>query len=168
VTASLVGPDGVARPLDSGQKAPGVYTFSWNALAPDGSPEPEGKWKLTVTAVDDRGVTSTVTQPFTVNDTIGFLKAPSTVTVRAGQAALTASFTLARAAQVTGTIRTGAGIVVATVRAGRLGPGSQILKWDGRTDGGKLAFAGRYTLVVTAVNELGSSDVSQVFTARRG
>jgi hypothetical protein len=168
VTASLVGPDGVARPLDSGLKAPGLYTFTWNALRADGSPEQEGKWKLSVTAVDDQNVSSTVEQPFTVNDTIGFLKAPSTVTVQAGQPALAATFTLARAATVTGTIRTAAGIVVATVRGGLRGPGPQSLTWDGRTDDGKLAFAGRYTLVVSAVNELGRSDLTQVFTARRG
>ena len=168
VTASLVGPDGAARPLDSGPKTPGVYAFSWNALRADGSPEQEGKWKLSVTAVDDQNATSTVEQPFTVNDTIGFLKAPATVTVKAGETALSASFTLARAATVTGTIRTGAGIVVATVRSGKLPTGPQTLDWDGRTDDGKLAFAGRYTLVVSAVNELGRSDLSQAFIARRG
>jgi hypothetical protein len=168
VTASLIGPDGVPRPLDSGPKTPGVYTFTWNALRADGSPEQEGKWRLSVTAVDDQKVTSTVEQPFTVNDTIGFLKAPTAVTVRAAQAALSASFTLARAAQVTATIRTASGIVVATVRAGSLGTGPQTLSWNGRTDDGKLAFPGRYTLVVSAVNDLGRSDLSQVFTARRG
>ncbi len=168
VTASLVGPDGVARPLDSGAKAAGLYTFTWNALRADGSPEQEGKWKLSVTAVDDQNASSTVEQPFTVNDTIGFLKAPAAVTVQAGQTALGASFTLARAALVTGTIRTGAGIVVATIRAGQRGTGAQALTWDGRTDGGKLAFPGRYTLVVSAMNELGRSDLSQAFTARRG
>ena len=168
VTASLVGPDGVPRPLDSGPKTPGLYTFTWNALRPDGSPEPEGKWRLSVTAVDDQNVSSTVEQPFMVNDTIGFLKAPAAVTVQAGQTALSATYTLARAATVTGTIRTGAGIVVATVRAGKLGTGPQTLSWDGRTDDGKLAFAGRYTLVVSAANELGRSDLSQAFTARRG
>lgn len=168
VTASLVGPDGGSRPLDSGPKAPGIYTFTWNALRADGSPEQEGKWKLAVTAVDDQGVSSTVEQPFTVNNTIGFLKAPDTVTVHAGQPALSASFTLARAAQLTATIRTATGIVVATVRAGQLGTGPQTLNWDGRTHDGSLAFAGRYTLVVSAVNELGRSDLSQAFTARRG
>ncbi len=168
VTASLVGPDGVARPLDSGAKAPGTYTFTWNALRADGSPEQEGKWKLSVTAVDDQGASSTVEQPFSVNDTIGFLKAPATATVKAGQPALTATYTLARAATVTGTVRTGAGIVVATVRSGKLGTGTQSLVWDGRNDDGKLAFPGRYTLVVSAVNELGRSDLSQAFTAHRG
>ncbi len=168
VTANLVGPDGVPRPLDSGAKTPGIYTFTWNALRADGSPEQEGKWKLSVTAVDDQGVTSTVEQPFMVNDTIGFLKAPTTATVKAGQAALTATYTLARAATVTGTVRTGAGIVVATLRAGKLGVGPQTLIWNGRTDGGTLAFPGPYTLVVSAVNELGRSDLSQAFTARRG
>lgn len=167
VTAGLVGPDGVARPLDAGPKASGTYTYSWNALRSDGSPELEGKWKLTVSAVDDQGATSTVEQPFTVNDTLGFLKAPTAVTIRKGQPALSASFTLGRAAQVTGTIRTAAGIVVSTVRAGKLGTGPQTLAWDGRTDDGKLAFDGRYTLVVSAANELGRSDLSQVFTARR-
>jgi hypothetical protein len=168
VTASLIGPDGVPRPLDSGPKTPGLYTFTWNALRADGSPEQEGKWRLSVTAVDDQKVSSTVEQPFAVNDTIGFLKAPAAVTVRADQAALSASFTLARAAQVTATIRTASGIVVATVRAGSLGIGPQTLSWNGRTDDGKLAFSGRYTLVVSAVNDLGRSDLSQVFTARRG
>ena len=168
VTAVLIGPDGLPRPLDSGPKTPGLYTFTWNALRADGSPEQEGKWKLSVTAVDDQNVSSTVEQPFTVNDTIGFLKAPASVTVQAGQSALTATYTLARAATVTGTIRTGAGIVVATVRGGLRGTGPQTLTWDGRTDDGKLAFAGRYTLVVSAANELGRSDLSQAFTARRG
>jgi hypothetical protein len=168
VTVGLVGPDGVARPLDAGPKAPGTYPYSWNALRADGSPEAEGKWKLTVTALDDLGRSSTAEQPFTVNDTLGFLKAPATVTISKGQKALSASFTLARAAQVTGTIRTAAGIVVSTVRAGKLGTGPQTIAWNGRTDGGKLAFDGRYTLVVSAVNELGRSDLSQVFTARRG
>ena len=55
---------------------PGVHTIDWNAQAGTaGTPEVEGAWKFTVTAVDDQGRTTSADRQFAVDDTLGSLQA---------------------------------------------------------------------------------------------
>lgn len=169
VAVDLVGPGGVVRRLEEGAKEPGVYRFSWAGATPDGAAEPEGRWRLSVSAVDDLGRASSAERLFELNRTLGSLAvSPSLLRVRGNGPALAARFTLTRPARVTGRVETRAGAVVALVANGRLTAGRRSLSWSGRTADGKLAHAGGYVFRVIAVNELGRVELTQPFTVRRG
>jgi hypothetical protein len=166
VTVSLVGPDRVARQLEAAAKPPGVYPLTWNGVRADGTPEPDGDWRFTVTAVDDQGQSSTADRLFSLNRTLGALSvAPTTLTVGNG-AQLRAAFALARAADVIVTVETPTGAVVATPLRENREAGSNTAIWNGRL-GTALAHAGRYVLRVTAKNEVGSTTLAAPFTVRR-
>jgi len=109
VTATLIGPDRVPRPVDSGQRGPGVYRFVWPATRPDGTTEPEGGWRFNVTAVDDKGQTSVADRLFSLNLTLGALAAsPDVLPLGAGM--LRATYTLAHPAHVNARIETATGV----------------------------------------------------------
>ena len=163
VTASLAGPGGVTQTLDSGVRAPGTYRFPW---APTGAPE--GRWRFSVTAVDDRGQSSTADRTFTLDTTLGFLRVPASVTVRRGGSSLRASFVLAHPAQVTAAVERPGGAIVRTLFKRRLDAATVPVGWNGRDERGVLAFAGAYALRVTATNELGTVSLVQPFRIRRG
>lgn len=157
LTATLVGPGGATQTLDSGTRKPGTYKFSW-----DGANAPEGRWRLTVSAVDDQGRSSTADRPFTLDKTLGFLTAPASV-----GSGLRGSFVLAHPAQVRATIERPSGVVVRRLFARSLDAGTVPVTWNGRDDRGALAFAGRYVLRVTATNELGTMSLAKPFRLRR-
>jgi hypothetical protein len=158
VTATLSGPGGVSQPLDSGGRAPGTYKFTW-----DGGTAPEGRWHLTVNAVDDQGRASTADRPFTLDKTLGFLTAPASVS-----SGLRGSFVLAHPAQVRATIERPSGVVVRRLFTRSLVEGTIPVTWDGRDDRGARAYAGRYVLRVTATNDLGTMSLTRPFSLRRG
>ena len=60
-------------PVDSGAKGPGVYRFSWDGSATDGGQAPDGRWELSVSATDDRGLATTATRGFFLNRTLAGL-----------------------------------------------------------------------------------------------
>ena len=154
VSASLVGPGGAAIPLDSGQRAPGVYTFSWKGTNPDSSPAAEGKWTFSVAATDDEGRRSAAERALSLNTTLGFVAA------RASGRTMTATFKLARPARIATRIETPSGVTVRTLPGRSLGAGTADLSWQGRP--------GRYVLSVTATNETGSVEQTAPFTLTRG
>ena len=62
----------VTRAVDSGDRRPGVYRFDWAGRA-NGDPEPEGRWRFTVNAVDFEGKSTTDERRFSLNNTLGFI-----------------------------------------------------------------------------------------------
>jgi len=167
VAVDLVGPGGVVRRLDAGAKDAGVYRFSWNGAAPDGSAEREGRWRLSVSAVDDLGRSSTAERVVELNRTLGSLSvSPATLRLRAGGPGLAARFRLTRPARVTGRVETRAGAVVAVLPTRQLRPAGHVLTWNGRTDG-RLVHSGSYVFRVVAVNELGRAELAAPFAVRR-
>jgi flagellar hook assembly protein FlgD len=152
VTASLVGPGGASISLDSGQRAPGVYKFTWAGTNPDGSPAVEGKWTFSVAASDDQGRRSTAERQLSLNNTLGF------VTAQASARRMTAAFKLARPARVATRIETPSGVIVRTLPGRSLPAGDAATSWSGRP--------GRYVLSVTATNEVGSVEQTAPFTLR--
>jgi hypothetical protein len=167
VTVSLIGPDKVPRVLDQGQKVPGVYRFSWNGTNADGSPAAEGQWRLSATAADDQGQTTTADRLFSLNRTLGGLSV-SPALVRVGRGgALTASFTLTRPARVTATLRSRSGAVVAAIaRSVQRGAGAQTLTWTGKV-GTRYVPSARYVVRIRAVNEVGAAELDAPVTIRR-
>jgi len=169
VSATLTGPDGVPRYTFSGQVEPGTYPLEWSGVREDGSPEVEGRWTWTVSAVDDLGRASSVERTFDLNLTLAFPRSvgPALVVPRRKPRAV-ATFTLARPALVTMRIETPSGAVVRSLGRQQLGPGTVTVAWDGAADTGGVVYSGRYVARAVAVNELGSVSLAAVFAVRRG
>jgi flagellar hook assembly protein FlgD len=166
VTASLVGPDRVPRQIETGLKEPGTYRFSWSGRTPDGRPEPEGRWRWVINAVDDLGRASSAEQAFFLNNTLGYLRVPSRVVVRRRGGSLRVGFRLTRSARVTLTIETASGARVRTIQR-RLRQGQTSIRWNGRYSSGIRAFAGPYVARVRASNSFGPVELERRFVVRR-
>jgi flagellar hook assembly protein FlgD len=153
--------------LDGGAKGPGVYRFSWNGTNADGTPAAEGQWRLSATATDDQGQTTTADRLFSLNRTLGGLSV-SPALVRVGRGGrLTASFTLTRPARVTATLRSRSGAVVAAIaRSVQRGAGRQTLTWNGRA-GTRYVPSARYVVRIRAANEVGAAELDAPVTIRR-
>ena len=169
VTATLVGPDRSVIPLARDAEQPGEHTLQWNGLTGAGAPAVEGDWKLSVAAVDDRGVASTAERDFSLDDTLGSLQAaPANAQLRPkARGVVAATFMLAHAARVTVTVEKRSGVVIDTVLDGQLQAGAQKVLWNGRTWTGALAFTGAYQLHVVATNSIGTASLTAPFVARR-
>jgi hypothetical protein len=153
VTASVVAPDGTVHTIDSGDRQPGTYTFSWGAY------DVEGNWTWSVKATDDLGRVSEADQPFRYDLTLSALRVPKT-----SRKGADATFTLSRPASVGLRIETSVGTVVATTPPVSLDPGAHTLAWDGKTAAGAAAPAGAYVVDVVATSTVGTSDLSAPVT----
>lgn len=169
VKATLIGPDRSVVTLAQDAEQPGQHTVDWSGLTAAGAPAAEGDWKLSVSAVDDRGVASTAERQFSLNDTLGSLHAvpADAQLVARARGSVAATFELAHPARVTVTVETRSGIVIATVLDRQLPPGAQKVLWNGRTWTGALAFSGSYQLHVVATNSIGKVSVISPFVAHR-
>jgi flagellar hook assembly protein FlgD len=161
VKATLVAPDKSVRDIDSGERAPGMYRFTW-----PGANEPEGQWRFSVTATDDQGQTSTADRLFSVNETLGNLSVRPT-SFRLGKQRLTGSVTLAHAAQLAVTVETATGVVLRVLARKTVKPGTFAFSWDGRNGGRRLVSRGRMQIHVVATNTLGRAELFAPFTAHR-
>jgi hypothetical protein len=162
VTATLVGPGNVTAFTETADREPGTYpvAFPPAPLDPTLPPAPpaEGRWRLDVTATDDLGQTSTTSQSFTVNSTLGFAKlSRRSLVVRVrGKQTIQAGVTLARPARVLATVETVSGVRVASIALRRLEAGRFIARWKGTTLGGRsFVYGGLYKIRFRATNELG-------------
>ena len=167
VTAALVGPDGVTRVTDQGQRAAQTYTFTWNGLTQTRASDLEGVYRWTVSATDDQGRASTMERTFTLNRTLARLQAAAVLRTSPGTAQPLATYDIARAAVVSVTILSPAGVRAAALPALSPAPGRQTPAWDGRDANGSPVAPGRYTVSVTATNELGSVTLTAPFVVRR-
>ncbi len=168
VTVALVGPDGVPRLSSQGQVAPGTYPVQWSGRRADGTPEQEGLWRFTVSAVDDLGRASSVERDFTLDLTLGHAKAigPPLAAPRASPRPV-ASFQLTRPATVAERIETRTGTIVRTFPTVRAAAGTLTISWDGRTASGGAVYPGRYVARATATTAIGTVDLAAAITVRR-
>jgi hypothetical protein len=167
VTASLIGPDRIPRQTQTGERAPGTYRLSWSGRSPEGAPEPEGRWRWVINAVDDQGQQSKVERVFYLNNTLGYLRVkPSRVLVRRRGGSLRVGFRLAHSARVTLTIETASGARVRTITRG-LGRGQKSIRWNGRYGNGVRAFSGPYVARVQTSNSFGPAKLERRFYVRR-
>ena len=183
VTVTLTAPDGTVAAQESGGREAGTYEVAFPPLPPppppppEGEPPPEpteplppaeGRWTLTVTSIDDQGLSSAATRRFAVNSTLGFLRVePTRLFLPPSGRNAAIQWTQARAARVKVTIETSEGILVRTVVSQRLEPGQQSIVWNCRAGNGKLVSGGRYVVRVAATNELSSVSLTQLVTVRR-
>ncbi|HJR95245.1 MAG TPA: phosphodiester glycosidase family protein [Gaiellaceae bacterium] len=182
-TTTLTAPDGTIAWQEVLDRQAGTYEVAFPPVPPPPAPPPEGvpppppptplppaegRWTLTVTALDDQGLTSTTTRRFWVNSTLASLRvAPARVVVRPTGGRAEIRWTQARAARVKVTIETPEGVVVRTVSNASLPAGEQTVTWDGRGGNRKPVGTGRYVARVTAANELGSVSLTQFVVVRR-
>lgn len=167
VTAKIVGADGVARFTQTATQAPGTYKVSWPGTKADGTVDTEGRWHWLVTAIDDLGRQSSADQPFWLNDTLGGLRVPQTILVRAGSRPVVATFTLTHPAKVTTSVESTNGVVVRKLGTATVGAVTASVRWDGRDRRGNLVYGGRYVLRVHAQNQYGPTELTQTFLAHR-
>lgn len=157
VTATLSGPGGTTIPLASGAATAGVHALTWDGQL-NGALAPEGSWTFTVTATDDRHVTTTAQRSFSLDDTLGAL------TLTRGPGGYpTASYVLARPATVVVRIERLSGVAVATLRTAKLQAGTYRVTWKGRI-GKRRAPGGRYQLRVQATSPVGTSSLVAPFS----
>jgi hypothetical protein len=182
-TTTMTAPDGTIAWQETLLREPGTYELAFPPPPPapppppEGQPPPEptdplppaeGRWTLTVTALDDQGLSSTTTRRFAVNSTLGTLRvAPLRVLVRKSGGRADIRWAQARAARVRVTIETPEGVVVRTVANAALQPGEQVVTWDGRRGNRKPVGGGRYVARVTATNEFGAVSLTQPLRVRR-
>jgi hypothetical protein len=167
VTASIVGPDRIPRQTETGVREPGLYRLTWSGRNPAGAPEPEGRWRWVVNAVDDTGQHSVAERSFWLNTTLGRLRTPTVFRVRARRSALPVRFSLVRPARVRVTIETAAGRRVRTVSSRIMLPGAKTVRWDGRYGNRALAYRGVYVVRVLASNRYGPVELKRNFVVRR-
>jgi hypothetical protein len=167
VTATLVGPGEVTAFTETLDQVPGTYPVAFPPVPLDPTlppaPPAEGRWRLDVSATDDLGQTSTTSQSFTVNSTLGFTKlSRRSLVVRVrGTQIIQAGVTLARPARVFATVETASGVRVAAIALRNLGPGRFIARWKGTTAGGRsFAYGGLYKIRFRATNELGPVELT--------
>ncbi len=147
VTALVQGPGGTSVTLAQDAEQPGNHTLQWDGRSV------EGTWRFLVTAVDDRGRTTSADRQFSVNQTLASLQVE-----RRGKG-LAASFELAHPATVTVTVEKPNGIVVATLLSKKLDSGPQTATWTGTAPAG-------YRVRVVASNTIGDATLLTALTAR--
>ena len=175
VTATLLAPGGVPAYTETVAREPGTYpvAFPPAPLDPTLPPEApaEGRWRLDVSSTDDLDQTSTTSQAFAVNSTLGFAKlSRRSLVVRVrGTQTIQAGVTLTRPARVLATVETVSGVHVAAIALRRLEAGRFVARWKGTTAGGRsFAYGGLYKIRFRATNELGAVELtSQAFRVIR-
>ena len=167
VSVSLVGPDGAARHTESGPKDPGTYPLSFAGRTAAGAAEVQGRWRWSITATDDLERVSTVSRTFTLNNTLGFLRAErKLLAIPRERPRAIAAVTLSSSATISAAVETPTGAPLATVLSGRQSPGRLTLVWDGRNRNGSFVYPGRYVLRVRATNSFGSIELTAPFGVR--
>jgi len=166
VSVTLQAPDGSAA-LDQTLVAqpPGTYSVPF---PPPGTVVTEGRWKLMVAATDELGQQSTMTQSFTVDDSLGFLavSAPRLFLPPGGRD-LTISWKMGAPAKVVATVETKDGTVVRTLAIGRYPVGDKSVVWNGLDRQGKRVKGGVYRAHLVAHSAVGDVELVKTFTVRQ-
>ena len=179
VTVRLTAPDGAVAYEETVLREPGTYDVPFPPAPPEEPvppptaptepvPPAEGRWTLSVAAVDDQGLGSSAVQRFAVNSTIGFLKVePARLVLPPTGGQAVARWTQTRAARTKVTVETPEGILVRSLALRRMEPGEGSATWNGRLRTGQLAPAGRYVVRVSATNEVGAVSLAAELRVRR-
>ena len=188
VTVKLTRPDGTSGYEASVTKQPGSYAVPFPPPATPVVPVPppvtapasttrttaarsapaQGRWELTVTATDDIGQASEMTQSFVVNTTIGFLAtAPKKLFLPPRGRDLRIRWKQSKSASVVVTVETRAGDVVRTLAKRKYDAGTQGVTWNGLDRAKKAVKGGGYVVRVVARNPLGTLDLSRDLRVQR-
>jgi hypothetical protein len=161
VTAPPVVPPPVSPP-------PAVPAPASRSVAAASAGPAQGRWKLTVSATDDIGQSSEMTQSFLVNTTIGFLAtAPKKLFLPPRGRDLRITWKQTKDASVVVTVETRAGEVLRTLARRRYTPGVHGVTWNGLDRTKKAAKGGWYVVRVVARNPIGTLDLARDLRVQR-
>jgi hypothetical protein len=148
---------------------PSSGPVSPTALSPAADPAPaNGRWKLSVSAIDDTGQLSQMTQAFVVNTTLGFLGVdPPRLFLPPGGRDVAISWRQAGPARVVVTVESQAGEVVRILAQRPFAAGPRSVTWDGLGRDGKAVKGGPYVVRVAARNDLGRTELARRLRVRR-
>jgi hypothetical protein len=185
VTVKLTRPDGSSGYDQTVTKQPGSYAVPFpppaiavplpvavpasTARTPSARTAPaQGRWTLTVTATDDIGQASEMTQAFVVNTTIGYLATnPKKLFLPPRGRDVRIRWKQSMSASVVVTVETRAGEVVRTLAKRRYNAGTQGVTWNGLDRTKKAVKGGAYVVRVVARNPLGTLDLSRDLRVQR-
>ena len=185
VTVKLTRPDGSTGYDQSVAKQPGSYSVPFPppstpvqppvaapasaTRAPAARSAPvQGRWALTVTATDDIGQVSEMTQSFVVNTTIGFLAtAPKKLFLPPAGRDVRIRWKQSKSASVVVTVETHAGELVRTLAKRRYDAGAHGVTWNGLDRAKKAVKGGSYVVRIVARNPLGTLDLSRDLRVQR-
>jgi flagellar hook assembly protein FlgD len=121
-----------------------------------------------VEAIDETGQASAMTQRFTVNSTLGFLRTvPKRLYLPPQGRLMAVTWRLARPARVRITIEARDGTVVKTFPFRRYRAGAATLVWNGLGRGRSAVPGGAYVARVIARNGLGTVELTRRFGVQR-
>ncbi len=153
VNVQLLSTSGIpATTLLNEQRQAGMQTIDWNA-----SVVPDGRYTLTVSAKGVSGASASAQLPLVVDRSVAsFTLANPTISPN-GDLVLdteTFGFSLAASLRVRLELKK-AGVVVASVFAGQLGPGLSVLDWNGSSSTGATVPDGTYEAALIFSDALG-------------
>jgi len=183
VEVKLLRPDGTVGYQASVIRQPGRYAVAFPPVAPVTPvvPSPtsrgvaarsagpaQGQWKLTVTATDDIGQSSEMTQAFLVNTTIGFLATnPSKLFLPPRGRDMRIKWKQTKTARVTVTVETRAGEVLRTLAKRSYTAGVRGVTWNGLDRKKKAVKGGTYVVRVVGRNAIGELDLARNVRVQR-
>ncbi len=180
-TVTLTAPDGTVAYTDTRERLPGNFAVAFpppkappiplvaGATAPTPEQPPaDGRWSLRVSAVDEIGQPSEMTQSFTVNTTLGFLSTtPRKLFLPPRGRDFGITWEQSRPARVVVTVETRAGEIVRTLARQRYRVGTASVTWNGLDRTKTAVRGGAYVVRVTARNALGTVELSRKFGVQR-
>jgi hypothetical protein len=180
VDVKLLRPDGTVGYQASVTRQPGRYAVAFppvaavvpspaaRAAAARSAGPAQGRWTLTVSAVDDIGQTSEMTQAFLVNTTIGFLAtSPTKLFLPPLGRDIRITWKQTKTARVTVTVETRTGEVLRTLAKRSYTAGERGVTWNGLDRTGKAVKGGGYVVRVVARNPLGTVDLARNLRVQR-
>jgi hypothetical protein len=183
VEVKLLRPDGTLGYQASVTRQPGRYAVPFPPVPPVTPAAPsassrgvaarsagpaQGRWTLTVTATDDIGQPSEMTQAFLVNSTIGFLAtSPSKLFLPPGGRDVRIGWKQTKTARVTVTVETRAGEVLRTLAKRSYTAGVRGVTWNGLDRKKNAVKGGTYVVRVVARNAIGTLDLARNVRVQR-
>jgi hypothetical protein len=183
VEVKLLRPDGTVGYQASVTRQPGRYAVPFPPVAPVTPvvPSPnsrgvaaksagpaQGRWTLSITATDDIGQPSEMTQAFLVNSTIGFLAtSPSKLFLPPRGRDVRIRWKQTKTARVTVTVETRAGEVLRTLAKRSYTAGARGVTWNGLDRKKKAVKGGTYVVRVVARNAIGTLDLARNVRVQR-
>lgn len=165
VTVTLTAPSRRAAFTETADRAPGSAVV---AFPPPGIRLPaSGRWSFTVRALDDLGRETAMTRSFTVNASIGFLRAKKLFFLPPGGRNHPIQWRQGKKARVTVTIENADGDVIRTLALRRYSSGPRQVVWNGLDRTGNRVKGGMYTAHVVARNALGTSELAAPIRVRQ-
>lgn len=163
VTVRLVAPNGAVAYGETVDRPPGYVEIPFPVVTSQqarAATRLDGRWTLSVRALDDLGRESEMSQSFKVNTTLGSLRVGRRLFLPPGGRNHPVVWRQGRLARVTVTIENAAGEVVRTLALRRYRSGPRQVLWNGLDRARKRVEGGLYTARVVARNVLGTSELT--------